>query len=499
MQDRKWWVLAAMASCISMIFTDQTVLPVSLPTIQRELSVSEVELHWIVNAYLLALTAFVLSAGRLGDLIGHRRTFCTGLFIFVASSSLCGISASGPGLILFRYLQGIGGAFLIPSSGTLLISAFPAHQRGLAVGLYVSIGSIFLALGPLVGGMITEYMHWRYIFWLNLPIGLFGYILTMLIVPKTQPRKESFDLYSFLFFSLGITAFVVVLMEGPIWGWFSQYNLILLGLSVLFFALLYHSTKMAAHPLIDVSLFHRRSYSGAVLCGFLAQSITMVSIFWALYLQHILHFSPSQSGFIAIMANSPIMIAAPVAGWIMDRMGPKFPVCLGFIFISAALTWFNFHLNNAELAVLLPALILFGVGIPLIFTPCFTSAMVTVPENQRGVATGINTTSRQMASTVGMALFSGIFLQSQQTIFSEELLNNAHTSSLNPSKFEGLLSGTQTALSEVGTLSQETAHLVYEYFSDAYLVAFSRINWLALTFGVLGLIAAFLLLSRKRS
>jgi len=159
--NRKWWVLIAMTSCISMIFIDISVLPVTLPTLERTLHMTPIGLQWIINAYTLALTVFVMAAGRFGDRFGHRRIFCWGLLLFSVGSMLCGASYHEWWFIASRTIQGIGAAMLVPTSSALLFTCFPAHQRGRALGLYVSIGSVFLSLGPVVGGLFTQYLTWR--------------------------------------------------------------------------------------------------------------------------------------------------------------------------------------------------------------------------------------------------------------------------------------------------------------------------------------------------
>ena len=178
-QNRKWWILAAMTTAISMIFVDITVLPVVLPTLQRELLISDLELQWILNSYTLVLAVLVLAGGRIGDMWGLKKSFCFGTVTFALGSALCGLSHSGWWMIFSRTLQGVGGAFLLPATQGIIMFHFPPHQRGKAVGLFVSIGSIFLALGPLIGGALTTWASWRFVFWINLPIAAAGLLLTL--------------------------------------------------------------------------------------------------------------------------------------------------------------------------------------------------------------------------------------------------------------------------------------------------------------------------------
>ncbi|MBX9744073.1 MAG: MFS transporter, partial [Chlamydiales bacterium] len=200
-RHHKWLALGALIPAIAMVFVDQAVLPVALPTIQEHLGATHTQLWWCINSYLLVSAVLMLAGGKLGDSIGYRKTFMIGMLIFAVSSALCGISFHVDWLIGSRALQGVGAALMIPASSPLIMSLFSQKERGKAIGINVSISSLFLVLAPLIGGYFTEVLSWRWIFWINLPLALVGLILIPLFIPHSSPKKQHFDLFGFLFFT----------------------------------------------------------------------------------------------------------------------------------------------------------------------------------------------------------------------------------------------------------------------------------------------------------
>lgn len=408
--NRKWWILVAMTSCISMIFIDISVLPVTLPTLQRTLGMTELGLQWIVNAYTLALTVFVMAAGRCGDRFGHRRVFCWGLLFFSLGSTLCGMSYHEWWFIMARTIQGFGGAMLVPTSSAIMFSTFPAHQRGKAIGLYVSIGSVFLALGPAIGGFFTEYLTWRYVFWMNIPIAIIGYLLTLLVVPKNKGHRRPFDFLGFITSTLGISSIVVAIMEAKKWGWTSPITIGMIGFGILLIFLLLIIDRKARDPYIDLSLFKLRNFTGAVCAVFATQFLIMAGVFWAIYFQTSYGYSPAGAGMITLVANLPVLVAAPMGGHLLDKHGPKIPITIGFILVILSLFWYLQNIDNPSIAIILSVIIPFGFGVPLIFTPSFTTALGEVDQEKRGLASGTMTMLRQLGATLGMAIMGSIFI-----------------------------------------------------------------------------------------
>jgi len=494
---RKWWILAAMTTSISMIFVDITVLPVVLPTLQRELSLSDLGLQWVINIYTLVLAVLVLAGGRLSDMWGLRRAFCFGTCCFALSSALCGLSTSGSWMIFSRALQGIGGAFMLPATQGIVIAHFPPHQRGKAIGLFVSFASIFLAVGPLIGGSLTSYLSWHYVFWINLPIAALGLGLTFLTVPPMPGKQEAFDYRGFLIQAAGLSCVVIALMQAQDWGWLSLSTLSLLFAGCFFLYWLFYRREKPHATFFDFSLLQKRSFSTSSLSVFLNQFIVMVTVFWAIYFQNILGFSPSRAGFFAFMANIPVLFAAPLGGFLVDRFGPRRPVMIGFTVICFSLTWFFLFLRHENAFLLFPTLITFGFGVSMIFTPSFVTMMNEVPPEKRGIASGINSALRQFSSTLGLALFGTLYASIYFGKLTTWLRANPQTATLEAHDFEGVLSESPKAMAHLKALPERDAVYVLQGAKGAFLDAFAAIDFCGAFFALIGILCAWRLLKNK--
>jgi len=496
-QNRKWWILAAMTTTVSMIFVDITVLPVVLPTLQRELVLSDLGLQWIINAYTLVLAVFVLAGGKLGDILGMKKTFCLGVSIFALASALCGLSSSDWTLVLSRGLQGIGGSLLLPATQAIIVSHFPPHQRGKALGLFVSVGSIFLALGPLIGGALTTYFSWHYVFWINIPIAILGLVLTSFSVPPMLGKKHAFDLRGFFILAIGVTSLVVALMQVQQWGWSSPAVLALLLIGIFSLVILFKRKHKPHASILDFELMGKKTFiasSSAIFCN---QLIIMVTVFWAIYFQNILGFSPSKAGVYAFMANLPVLLAAPLGGFLVDRLGPRIPVMIGFSVVCFSLSWFSIFLRHENIWMLAPTLLFFGFGVSMIFTPSFVGMMNEVPAEKRGIASGMTSALRQFSSTLGLALFGTIYSSIYFNKLAQSLAANESTKSLNPSEMQGLLSHSPTAMQSLEQLSSTDAQYVFLSATNAFLDAFFSLNLSAAAVTIVGILIAWRLMKNQ--
>lgn len=496
-ENRKWWILAAMTASISMIFVDITVLPVVLPTLQRDMQISDLGLQWVINAYTLALAVFVLIGGKLGDILGLRKTFCIGVLSFAAASAMCGLSTAEWWMIFSRALQGIGASLLLPATQAILISNFPPHQRGKALGLFVSIGSIFLALGPLIGGSLTTYLSWHYVFWINLPIAGIGLMLTYYAVPYMRGTKHALDIRGFLILALGIASFVIALMQAQIWGWFSPITLGLLLIGVSSLVILFRRKHKPHASVIDFELIKKKSFIASASSIFANQFIIMVTVFWAIYFQNILGFSASKAGVYAFLANIPVLLAAPLGGYLVDKLGPRIPVMAGFSLILFSLSWLVAYQRQESIALLMPTLFTFGFGVCMIFTPCFVAMMNDVPAEKRGVISGITAALRQFSSSLGLAIFGTIYSTIYLGHLSVSLRANPDTQSLSSAQFEGLLSKSPEAVRIVHQLPAPEAHYVLQSAKAAFLDAFASMNLTAAIVAFISILIAWRLLKNK--
>ncbi len=410
---------------------------------------------------------------------------------------MCGLSQAGWWIIFSRALQGVGGALLLPATQGIIISHFPAHQRGKALGLYVSIGSIFLAVGPLIGGSLTSYLSWRYVFWINLPIATIGLLMALITVPPMPGKVERFDFRGFGILALGIGSLVMALMQSQQWGWGSLLTLTLLfsGLFLLFF-LFWRKHKPHA-SILDFNLIRKTSFVASASAIFCTQLIAMVPVFWAIYFQNILGFTPSEAGGYAFIANLPVLIAAPLGGYLVDKLGPRIPVMVGFTAILFSLIWLILFLHRMDIWILLPTLFTFGFGATMIYTPSFVSMMNEVPADKRGNASGITATLRQFSSSFGLALFGSLYSSIYLQRFTLALKADPDTASLPVDKLEGLLSKEPGALKTLHALSPTDAAYVLESAKAAFLNAFSQINLTAAVFAAIGIIVGWRLMSNR--
>jgi len=422
---KKWWVFLVTTSGTSVVFLDNTVMPVALPTIQKELLFSHLALVWVVNAYLLSLTSLLLIGGRLCDLFGKRVLLVTGLSLFGFGSLVSAVSMTQVWMIMGRVIQGAGGALTIPATAALLISTFPKGERARAIGINTGISSIFLILGPAVGGFFTEYLSWRGIFYLNIPLVIFGITMAFLILRPGKRKKETFHFTGALMMLCAAVTLVVGLMQGNEWGWTSRLTLTLLFASPIFFFLFWWISTHTPHPLIDFHLFKNHLFTLSNIFIFLTQVIIMVTVLWAIYFQNQLHYTPAQTGLIIFVAVFPVFMMAPLGGYLGDRFGPRTPLLIGFSLLTFSLFWLLSTVHAKTLALLFPGLLCFGGGIPMILSPAIALALSQVSSDKLGSAAGITTETRQLASTVGIAVLTTIYYTTLKTTGSNGLAFSA--------------------------------------------------------------------------
>jgi len=417
---KKWWILFVTASATALVFLDQTIMPVALPVIQKQFGFSEVGLVWVVNTYLLVLMALLLIGGRLAEIFGNKRIYLVGLSLFGLASIMGGMSMSQSTLLLARCFQGAAAALTMPTTAALLIKTFPPGLRARAIGINVGISAIFLALGPVVGGFVTQYLSWRIIFLVNLPIIAFGIIMSLKLLDWEKPKhKEPFHLLGALAIVFAVSTFVVAVMQGNDWGWSSPEVITLLVMSPFCWAVFVFLSLKESYPLIDFKVFRSRAFTGAVLTIFMTQLMISVTVFWAIFFQNQLGFSPAKTGVIILIAIGPVFFIAPLAGYLADRLGHRVPMITGFLMLIVSLGWIAFTVGYDNLFLLVPGLIGFGAGMPMIFSPALALALSNVPVEKLGSSSAVTTAARQLAATTGISLMTAVY---QATI----LLTGSH-------------------------------------------------------------------------
>lgn len=480
----------------AMVFTDQSVLPVALPSIRAHLGATDVSLEWAVNSYLLTAALFVLAGGKLGDLFGHRRSFCIGMVIFALSSALCGLSPNILFLVLARALQGVGAALLFPPMTTLLMSLFSPKERGKAIGINVSVGSLFLILGPWVGGYFTEFYSWRWIFWINLPLSVIGLVLVLLFIRKSEPKDGKFDLLGCSYFVVSCTAFVVSVMQGRSWGWFSPMILSGLALFILFLWLLIQRDKRASHPFLDFSLFRHPIFRAVNISIFSTQFIMMIGVYRTIYFQEVLGWTPIATGTVMLFSSSPVLFMSPIGGILSDRFGPRLPIAIGFFCLIFSCFWISFF-PEGSLLTLFFGLIVFSSGVTLVFTPSYASAMNSIPTSKVGWGFGTIATARSLAATLGVAMLGSLIALIQAGSFRRNLKANPLTEGLDDSVFEGLVEGSSGASGALGSLSEAKAAAVLEILKQSEIAGFVYSHVALALALILAFICVFVLYNRK--
>jgi EmrB/QacA subfamily drug resistance transporter len=408
----RWWILAAMTAGLALVFFDLTAVSVALPSIGRDLEGSHAELAWVMNAFLLALAALAAVGGRLGDLAGRRPVLLGGVGLFSLAAGACAAAPSEGWLIAARAVQGVGAAVLIPTTTAIVSDTFGEAERGRALGIYLGVASLFLALGPLVGGTVSELASWRWIFILNLPVAAVTVAGTLryLRADPRRPASDGLDLIGAAMLMLGLGAVVLALMQGRAWGWTSASTLGLLAGGVLLLALFPGVESRRSQPILPLRLLRERAYLGAaavVLCGrFVAVGGLVLS---AIYLQDELGFGPLHAGLAMLPATIPTVLIAPVAGVATDRFGARVCATAGAALLATSLLALGLLAPGGSYAELWPGLVGFGVGIGLVTVATTTAGMGVAAPLERGEAAGLLATARHVGGTLGLAVMSAAF------------------------------------------------------------------------------------------
>jgi EmrB/QacA subfamily drug resistance transporter len=410
--NRKWWTLGAMCLSMFMIMLDSTVVNVALPSIQKDLKTSVDQLEWVVNGYTLSFAALLVTGGRLGDIFGRRRIFMIGVAVFAISSATAGLAQDATMLIVSRIAEGVGGALMMPATLSIITDAFPAEERGKAIGTWAGISGLALSIGPLAGGFLTEDVSWRAIFYINLPIAILALLASLFAVRESRDEKaeRTVDYVGVVLLTVALTAFVLALIEGNDWGWGSGRIIGLEIVGVVATAAFLFAESRASAPVVDFGFFRSRNFIGANTVAMIISFAMMGSFFFlAIYLQDLLGYSPLETGVRFLPTTVIIVVAAPLAGRVADKIGSRWPMVLGLAITAVALYLFAQMDATTTYNDLLPAWILLGLGIGMTMSPMSTAAMNAVDVDKAGVASGTLQMFRMMGGTIGVAATGAIF------------------------------------------------------------------------------------------
>jgi len=402
-------ILALVCLAQFMVVLDVSIVNVALPSIRHDLSFSQAGLQWVVNAYTLAFAGFLLLGGRAADLYGRRRIFLLGMGLFTAASLAGGLAQSQGMLIAARTAQGLGGAILSPATLTILTTTFTdGRRRSRALGMWSAVAGAGGAAGSLLGGVLTDFAGWRWILFINVPIGLLGLVAgrALLVDTREERGRSSLDAPGAVLVTGGLMALVYAIVGTSEHPWTSTRTLATLGLAVVLLGwFLYHEARVARHPLMPLSLFRSRSVRGAnlvMLCmggGFFA--------FWfflSLYMQNVLGYSPLKAGFAFLPATLGIVVGAQVGSRLLPRVGVRPLLVLGAVVATGSVLWLSrISADGTYPATLLGPTVLGPLGLGLAFTPIAFAATAGVPAHQAGLASGLVNTTRQVGGSIGLA------------------------------------------------------------------------------------------------
>jgi EmrB/QacA subfamily drug resistance transporter len=425
--------------CSAVVFMDSSILPVALPTIQKSLQLSEIAESWVINSYLLAIACLSILGGKAADFFGHKSVFCFGMIFFGLASFAGGYADSFPSLLVARILQGIAAAAMIPSCMSILINSVDESERGRYIGWLVAIGSIFLSLGPFLGGFLTQYFCWSFVFWINIPFIIIGVLIIKATVKNISIKNQSLDFSLFLLFAIGFFSLILSLMQAKDQGWLSKSAMLLFLLAVCFSYFIFRTVRQDKFTFLNHKLFFNKRFIGGCAIVFLAQILLMMSVYWIIYFQKMYGFTPIKSGTLSLFSSLPLIIFPPFTGYFSDKLGLKGPVISGFLLTFFSFTLLALNQNFLSLPYLICCLCLFGVGIACIMTPISSAAIGSVPAEFRGLASGVYCTIRNAGAPFGIALIGSLISNISYENFQKILKNVGCSSCIDIDRcFEGL-------------------------------------------------------------
>jgi len=473
-RNRKWWTLGAMCFALFMIMLDNTVVNVALPSIQKDFGATLSSLEWTVNAYTLTFAVLLVTGGRLGDIFGRRRAFLFGVVLFAGSSATAGLAPSTDALVASRAIQGIGAAFMMPATLSIITHAFPAEERGKAIGTWAGVSALALAIGPVVGGLLTEYVSWRAIFFLNLPVAAAAVLVTLFAAEESRDPTASrtVDFAGVGAITLGLGSLVLALVEGNSWGWGSPGIIALFATAAIGLVTFFLVEHRVRAPMVEFGFFRSRTYLGANGVAFIV-SFSMLAMFFfmALYMQNILGYGALEAGVRFLPSTVVIIFTAPLAGRLTDRIGAKIPIAVGLSLASLALYMQSRVTADTSYSYLLPWFSVMGLGMGLVMSPMSTAAMNSVQVAKAGVAGGILSMSRMVGGTFGVAAVGALFQQISDNRLQSRLSDVPLTASQKTWFMDNVGSG--AVKGKLSQLDPQTAHQVGDALRNTFVNSLS--------------------------
>jgi EmrB/QacA subfamily drug resistance transporter len=420
----RWRILAVVATAFFMTILDVSIVNVALPSIGKDLNFSQENLQWVITAYAIAFGGFLLLGGRAADLLGRRRVFFAGVTLFTIASLVCGLSQSEGMLIAARAVQGLGAAIISPAALSIVMTSFEeGPERNKALGIWGALGGSGAAVGVLAGGVLTKYLGWEWIFFVNVPVGALVLALTPSIVPESRREgaERRYDVLGAVLVSGGLALLVYTISRAPNVGWGTARTILLLVASGALLVAFLVNERRVADPLMPFSIFRVRTLAGANVVGWLLGAVIFANFFvLTLYVQDVLGYSALKAGVTFVATAGTAVISAGVAQALTTRFGPKPIIVIGLLLLTGAMIWYaQIPVDGSYVSDLLPGYLMVGVGIAFAYVPVSIAALAGVVEREAGLASGLINTSQQIGGAVGVAVASTVFTSRFNTLTDE--------------------------------------------------------------------------------
>lgn len=422
---KKWWALVGISTCSFIAFIDFTIVNTALPAIQHDLTLSVLQLQWVMNGFLLFYCLFLAAMGRISDIYGHRRWLYIGVGVFAIASLGAGLAHNAYFLIIARGVQGAAEAAIIPCALGAIAAAFPDDERGRAIGIWSSISGLGLVAGPALGGILVSLLGWRSIFFIVVPIAIIGLLFCFFSLEESQDEDSNshMDWMGLIFLGVSIAALIIPIMQGSVWGWTSVWILGLFVVSVVGFYFLYVVERQVTSPLIKFNLFANRVFFASSVAQFTFVFFNCAALFlMPLYLQNIRNEVPYMVGIMLIPVPAMVALLSPFSGYLVDKFGARLPLVTGMFFFGLSGLIQMFFQPQTSVALLMIAFVLMGIGWALSMGPSATAAISSVSARYAGVASGVLWTIQVIGGSLGLALGGLIFRYQDDLSLSRDLL-----------------------------------------------------------------------------
>ncbi|GAA2088034.1 MFS transporter [Streptomyces albiaxialis] len=476
-----WLTLVTVAFGVAMVALDGTIVAIANPAIQKDLGASLADVQWITNGYLLALAVSLITAGKLGDRFGHRQTFLVGVVGFAAASAAIGFAGSVSLVITFRVLQGICGALLMPAALGLLRASFPAEKLNSAIGIWGAVIGASTAAGPIIGGLLVEHVNWESVFFINVPVGALALAmgLVILLANRVENAPRSFDIGGIVLLSVAMFCLVWAIIKAPDWHWGDPKTLGFLGIALLSFAGFAVWETKAKEPLLPLSMFRSVPLSaGTVLMVLMAFGFMGGLFFVTFYLQNVNGLSPVDSGLRLLPLTAMMIVASPLAGAVITKIGPRVPLVGAMVLTAVAMFGLSSLSTESGAGITSLWFALLGLGLAPVMVGATEVIVGNAPIQHAGVAGGLQQAAMQVGGSLGTAVLGAVMASKVNSVFSDKW-QEAKLPPLAPKQEAGLKSAAEVGMAPPapkGTPSQmieATRNVVHDSFMSGMGLAFT--------------------------